>query len=807
MVQSKKKQKKNADFSKVKLKVGKKKPESTSSVSLEVRSRQLVLRGQSVASDKTDVAKTKRNLTLKELLSHLKHHNTGVRRDAVRGIQEIVDEHPEELLLHLGAILDALIEKVIDDEPDVRAALLATLDHLLGLLDASLARPFVSTFVVFVKSAMNHISPGIAADAPKFLKMWIDRFGALLIPHTGELLANFAGMLGSGTSSDSLGVTSFNPDSTLSSSNARTRLFYSLVAFLELLHAERSASDSRAASTLPSAMDATATLWSSPVPVAQGLPFSLFGHQTAAVTAFDMHKNESVLAFAEAITPAVQAFWMEASVKVFDKARITASESLDVCFASVQLLASVFRFHQGPVPEAWGAKYRASTLRHFISAFPFGGSAQTDPALKLRLVTMNLYFTEILSRVSRDDMEPALAFFVKSFAPVTLKKGAGVVLLPEQFTDALPALDALIHSSPAVLSQLLPWATSLPATNPTRALATRFLCERMLDAPHPPSPNAARAFVQSLVRYVWELKATALETTAAIFHFLRVAVATRRCDAEAVAPLIARGLGVFFYIPAKAGVTATGSYGPFLALPIPTQMLALDLLYYLDASLAPAVVESLTHCLLAPIADTHVVAYALDVVQFKCAPNVYYGILRTLYLGMTQRTINSAADASDDLAAHVTQASAGLPAAATSNKRKATADDGSALDPVDAYVAARAQVQDALDERLARPAVAEEGEAEPMSPDAAWELVSDVEAAKLPLLPALALARWSLFHAPAQSGVSALVANVVARTERVIAASDAPQQHPACGPVQQLMSRAREAYEEWEAVVQAAREA
>ncbi|CAN1144086.1 hypothetical protein LINPERHAP2_LOCUS13917 [Linum perenne] len=77
---SKKQQKRGIDFKKIKRKIGRKLPPPKNTTNTEVKWKAIVLPEQSVASEKTGLAVSKKGLTLKELLQQTSHHNAKVRK-------------------------------------------------------------------------------------------------------------------------------------------------------------------------------------------------------------------------------------------------------------------------------------------------------------------------------------------------------------------------------------------------------------------------------------------------------------------------------------------------------------------------------------------------------------------------------------------------------------------------------------------------------------------------------------------------------------------------------------------------------
>ena len=114
------------DFRRVKSKVGKKLPKAQNETDMSFKSKSINLPGQSLTEDKTGLAVSQRNLTtqvkvacavggsiskvqcynrvatnrianIQELLSQVSHYNERVRKDALTGLQQLFQEHPQEI--------------------------------------------------------------------------------------------------------------------------------------------------------------------------------------------------------------------------------------------------------------------------------------------------------------------------------------------------------------------------------------------------------------------------------------------------------------------------------------------------------------------------------------------------------------------------------------------------------------------------------------------------------------------------------------------------------------------------------------
>ncbi|KAJ3373351.1 Testis-expressed sequence 10 protein [Allomyces arbusculus] len=843
MVQSKKKQKKNSDFSKVKLKVGKAKPAASNATTIELKSRTLVVPGQALTTDKTDVAKTRRNLTLKELLSHLRHHNAVVRKEALAGISELMDAHDTLLYQHLGTIMEALVPTMNDESPSVRTALLTHMKRVLSSLDSQHIHPFVALFMMYLTSAMTHIFEDIRVDALKFLDLWIEQCPHLLLPHTSQILANYVGMLaGADGKSDDL-VVAANPNGKLSKARVRLTVFYSLARFLNLVREHQASASPKSMpphltgmlSPMGDAMTSGA-LWHVLRPTASvtaELPFNLFqmgSEVTSSRSAtYSLHDPASVRALIDAVTPAVLAFWMESAGPVLSKAQIVAGDNLDVCAAAMQLLSTLFRFlaadgtveHEaddGTAAQAWLATYRSKTLRHMAPMFPFGAGKQCDARLRSTLMEMNLHFVEVLARVDPSNMAAAMTYMERTFtiaaAGTDAKAAAPAMnLTAEQFAVVVPALDACLRISDSLLDRMLDWCHRLPMTHPTRAIATRYLVVKLMEK-NPKdikSPDLVRTFTLGLVRYIWELKLDSPETTTRILEYLRHGLCARLCMTATLRAQLANGLAAFFSVATKKGVL----YGPFLQASESIQTMVLDTVRYLEKDITEALVKAIVRCLLVPTVSMPVVSRALYLFQAHLSPALFVSTLLTVGIGAMLEDLASldrVMDVTDYV--HHRLVTTGL-AQRTRGKRKSTSarrDDAESIDAetvpdAAAYVARQQAIQELVQVFLRQPGMPPARELAQALEMAVEPMVDAAVREKLPVPVSLWVAtlvhgtRSKAKEGEVEKGAgepeeeregSDAVRKCLAVVEKTISESDAPERHPLFTVARDLLAALRE---------------
>ncbi|KAI9060172.1 hypothetical protein FKP32DRAFT_1595567 [Trametes sanguinea] len=207
---SKKKKDKAADFSKAKLKLGKGKQTPSNAVDTSFKTRSIALPSQSIALDKDgDAPTTKRRLTFDALIMHLKHYNAATRRDAILGLRELLEAHPELIGTHLTTLVNNCVRVIGDEDASVRKALLPFFTWLFRQIPRDDLIPHSPVLLLFTTSAQTHIFPEIRIDAVRFLDILLDHIPDVVIEgwtqhasgsHGRRVLEGYLGILSAGTS-------------------------------------------------------------------------------------------------------------------------------------------------------------------------------------------------------------------------------------------------------------------------------------------------------------------------------------------------------------------------------------------------------------------------------------------------------------------------------------------------------------------------------------------------------------------------------------------------------------------------------
>ncbi|XP_053322071.1 testis-expressed protein 10 isoform X2 [Spea bombifrons] len=234
------KRKRQEDFQKVKLKVGKKKPRADNATEVNFRSKSVHLSEQ--LKGDTSLPTTKRKLNITDLLSQIHHYNTGVKHSALVGLQELLSAHPSVIDTHISSIIAEVAAVFTDKEPTVRIAAVSLLKCLAPLIPQEKVAPFFPLVSAHLSSAMTHIIVDIQEDSLKILDILLEQYPDLLIDRSSMLLNNFLELISHQNNSKEKGgekpsawTLSINPNRKITSQKWRLSVLNRLKKFLQAL--------------------------------------------------------------------------------------------------------------------------------------------------------------------------------------------------------------------------------------------------------------------------------------------------------------------------------------------------------------------------------------------------------------------------------------------------------------------------------------------------------------------------------------------------------------------------------------------
>ncbi|KAH7284345.1 hypothetical protein KP509_34G050100 [Ceratopteris richardii] len=169
------------DFKKVKNKVGRRLAPASNVTKVDIKSKSIILVGQSVAADKKGLAVNNRRLTLKELFQQTTHHNDNVRKDALMGIKDLLSRHPEELRSSAVSLVGKLCPRINDNSKAVRQALLELFQEtIFAGLPQVLMCPLIPIMMAYISSAMTNLVTDIRIYSFQFLDALIQSYPSLV---------------------------------------------------------------------------------------------------------------------------------------------------------------------------------------------------------------------------------------------------------------------------------------------------------------------------------------------------------------------------------------------------------------------------------------------------------------------------------------------------------------------------------------------------------------------------------------------------------------------------------------------------
>ncbi|ULU00210.1 hypothetical protein L5515_003872 [Caenorhabditis briggsae] len=194
---TKKKARKNEDFKKVKLKVGKK-LKKTTTTDTTIKAKRVVLASQLEEKVETDENPLSfRGLTLNELCKQMGHFNSKVKMNAIQGLKQILTSRPDLVNVQLRLLVPSVVVHVSDAsfEPPTRQNLL-NLFKILCTASVQSMSAHITLFLAHVLRALTNIVTEVRHLALNALSILLDRYPSLCRNHA-DLFPCFINYLGS----------------------------------------------------------------------------------------------------------------------------------------------------------------------------------------------------------------------------------------------------------------------------------------------------------------------------------------------------------------------------------------------------------------------------------------------------------------------------------------------------------------------------------------------------------------------------------------------------------------------------------
>lgn len=118
-----------------------------------------------------------------------------MRQDALVGLRNLFQNHPNTLDENLGVVVERVIDKVTDTDGIVRQSLLLLLRYIFPLVTPEKMAPFTPLIVAHLSCAMTHIHEEIQLDSLNFLGLCLQYFSIFMVDNSAMLLPNFINLI------------------------------------------------------------------------------------------------------------------------------------------------------------------------------------------------------------------------------------------------------------------------------------------------------------------------------------------------------------------------------------------------------------------------------------------------------------------------------------------------------------------------------------------------------------------------------------------------------------------------------------
>lgn len=407
-----KKKKRQDDFQKVKLKVGKKKPRADNATNTNFRTKGINLPEQ--LKKDTSGPTTHRQQGINDLLSQLHHYNANVKHSALLGLRELLSSNPSLLEQHLSRMLSEVAAVFTDKDGNVRTAATRVLRFIAQSVPAEHVAPFFPLLSAHLSCAMTHIEAGIQEDAMNILDVFLEHYPALLAARPAVLLTNFLELIshrqsrnGSKKVQEVKGRTwalSVNPDRSVTSQQWRLSVLLRLGRFLQAVVEERPIKESDMFASGEDVFDSSGNsrlstiylnweeLMYSRVGVklyensgAKPTPRSTFRLRPqvdqGTTVSGGLNSVETVMSFAATLVPLLLEVWVEACNtdgpwSNTEGANLLTPEAMSVMFQVLSILQLLRKLapqqENQDALDAWFHKeYLGDFKQHFMKNFPY----------------------------------------------------------------------------------------------------------------------------------------------------------------------------------------------------------------------------------------------------------------------------------------------------------------------------------------------------------------------------------------------------------------------------------------------------
>ncbi|KAJ8723425.1 hypothetical protein PYW08_003337 [Mythimna loreyi] len=440
-----------SEKSKTKLKAKNKElPKGTNVTKTNFKIKKIVIREQLKKHGETE-ALSARKLNIKELLSRLNHFNTHSRTEALTGLKELFEAHPEVLEHNLGELIHGITPLVLNIEKVVRHESLKTLHLMLSKANMERIDPFFDIMCTYLRSAMTHIDGRIQEDSLLFLDTLLACTPTKVAEDFHKIIPNFLDMISKLRVDSKPGRTlTVNLGSQITSVKWRVKVLHRLKDYLNEFVKYNKIQEFREpvveATKIfdPSKMNHFSLF--NPIYV-QNCQLSCFSSKNLQ-EAVPLDEVDKFKEYTDTLMPLLFETWLEVCPNVNSEKNIETVISEDAALLLkhtlevISLIWSIVKHFNIKNPSsnilnAFSQKFRQPYLQHFVNAFPYVtnirtkqrnanvqlGDSITDPKLVMQNLEICQVFIVLNPNINvknqNKDMMSILNYIEKTFSKNT----------------------------------------------------------------------------------------------------------------------------------------------------------------------------------------------------------------------------------------------------------------------------------------------------------------------------------------------------------------------------------------------------
>lgn len=397
----KSKKKKNQDFQKVKLKVGRKlqKADNVTNASFKTRSVQVV---QHIKTGTGSEPTTRRNLNIVDLLNQCQHYSTSVRLDAVNGLKELLSAFPEILEQRLSQVIDRISQLMVDKDPAIRSALIKLFKLIAPLVDIYKMRPFFPVVSAHVCCAMTHIYEDIQSDSLQILDIFLEHYPSLIVDRSSQIIPNFIEQIShqnnSKKSSAGNRSLSIKPDGKIQAHKWRSQVLSRLSKLLSTL--VESSGPLAYESKLEGRDQALKVMWQeeeevscTPIPTQFKKTWTSPGYRVVTMKnvltkeieerGYNLREPSGVLRLLETILPVLLECWVEATSSQHSHmdGHLLSLEACSLRHSVVKTIQILWHYSEQVIQVGWQsslAHFLPDFQQHFLKFFPYAPHSENS---------------------------------------------------------------------------------------------------------------------------------------------------------------------------------------------------------------------------------------------------------------------------------------------------------------------------------------------------------------------------------------------------------------------------------------------